>query len=576
MHDQRSFDPVTLEIMWRRLINIAEETWVTIWRTSFSTIMAEAQDFGCELMDAAGNSLAHSPRSMPAFNLSLPRTVRALLSRFPVAELRPGDVLITNDPWMCAGHLYDVAVVTPVFHQGRCVALTGSIGHVSDIGGTKERLTTREVYEEGIQIPSMKLYREGVLNQDLVDMIKANVRRPDMVLGDIHALVSSNAVGARRLGEFLTEYGLDDLTELGRTIQDYSERAMRKAVQALPDGTYRYEMYADCLGDPQRLPVQVTVEGDQIVVDYEGAPPQLQRGALNCTENYTAAETVYALKCLLTPEIPSNAGCYKPFLVKAPAGSILNCSYPAPVGVRHILGDYISPLVIGALAEALPLQTRAATGFPTNLSAYGRQPGGQVFNDHMMNGGGSGAWHGGDGISALLFPTSAATVSAEMFELRTPVVLECKELVADSGGAGKWRGGLGQRLRIRKLYDDGSPTLVAVQPEGRFQAPPGVFGGMPGGRCRAVHVQGDGTSVDVPMSGATTLRHPGEEVLMELTGGAGYGDPLDRDPESVLRDVAGGYVSINQAAVAYGVAIRDGQVDATTTKRLRREGSDRA
>ena len=546
-------DPVQLEILWKRLVNIAEEAWVALWRTSFSTIMAEAQDFGCEIMDARGESLAHSPKSMPVFNLTLPSAVQGLLARYPLETLEPGDVLITNDPWLCAGHLYDVAVVTPVFREGACIALAGAVGHVSDIGGTKERLTTREVYEEGLQIPPMKLYRRGELNEDLVDLIRANVRRSDMVLGDLHALVSSNAVAARRIRGFADEYALDSLTALADAIQNQSEVAMRAAVRSVPDGRYAYRLVADGVGEAIPLSVAVTVQDDEILVDFEGAPKQLAQGALNCTYTFTAAETVYALKSLLMPDVPANSGCYRPFRIRAPEGSVLNCRHPAPVGVRHVLGYYVSPLVIGALAPALPRAARAATGFPTNLSIYGQDEGGLVYNDHAMNGGGGGAWSASDGVSAMLFPTSAATVSVEMMELRTPIVFEAKELVADSGGAGTFRGGLGQRLRVRKLRADGRRTLVAVQPEGRFHAAPGLFGGKPGGRCRVAHFDVNGDLQQVPPSGAVPLHDPREEVQIELTGGAGYGDPSRRSHAALARDLANGYVTEEGARRDYGL-----------------------
>lgn len=554
-------DPVQLEILWKRLVNIAEEAWVALWRTSFSTIMAEAQDFGCEIMDARGESLAHSPKSMPVFNLTLPSAVAGMLHRFPLESLEPGDVLVTNDPWLCAGHLYDVAVVTPVFHQDQCIALAGAVGHVSDIGGTKERLTTREVYEEGLQIPPMKLYRRGELNEDLTDLIRANVRRADMVLGDLHALVSSNAVAARRIRAFVNEYELDSLTSLADAIQDHSEAAMRAAVGAVPNGQYHYRLVADGVGEAIPLRVMVQVEDDEIFVDFEGAPRQLAQGALNCTYTFTAAETVYALKSMLMPDVPANSGCYRPFRISAPKGSVLNCDYPAPVGVRHVLGYYVSPLVIGALAPAMPHAARAATGFPTNLSIYGRDVDGVVYNDHAMNGGGGGAWVSHDGISAMLFPTSAATVSVEMMELRTPIVFESKELIADSGGAGAFRGGLGQRLRVRKLRADGLRTLVAVQPEGRFHAAPGLFGGRPGGRCRVAYVDANGESHPVPASGAVPLHDPNEEVWIELTGGAGYGDARTRDSASLLKDIENEYVTVEGARRDYGATVNGSAED---------------
>jgi len=226
------FDPVSLEIMWSRLINITEECWVTIWRTAFSTIIGEAQDFGCELLDARANSIAHSPRSMPVFNLTLPQAIKALFESFPPNELEDGDVLITNDPWVCAGHLFDLAVVTPVFRSGQMVGLVGSIGHCSDIGGTKDSGHAREVYEEGLQIPPLKLYRAGRLNNDVAAMIRRNVRRPEMVFGDIQAQVGSNRIGAQRLLEFMEEYGLEALEPLAHEVQHRAETAMREAIAA--------------------------------------------------------------------------------------------------------------------------------------------------------------------------------------------------------------------------------------------------------------------------------------------------------------------------------------------------------
>ena len=568
---QADFDPVSLEIMWNRLIHIAEECWITIWRTAFSTIIGDAQDFGCEILDASGNSLAHSARSMPVFNLSLPLTVRTLLARFPVETLQPGDVLVTNDPWICAGHLFDVATVTPVFRGGRVVALIGSIGHCSDLGGTKDSLTAREVYEEGVQIPPLKLFRAGTANEDLLAMIAANVRKPEMVLGDIHAQVSANAVGAERLLAFMDEYGLDDLTALAVTIQDRAEQAMRKAVARIPDGVYAHEVWSDGQGgEPLRLPVRLSVSGSEITVDYAGAPPQAERGGINCTLNYTASHSVYALKCVLTPDIPSNAGCYRPIHVRAPEGSILNCRYPASVNVRTKTGWYCASAIFGALVRALPDRVKAHTAQPLGVGAYGYDARGRLFNDHLLQGGGAGAWLGHDGQSALLFPTSAANVSVEMFETRTPAVVASKEFVPDSGGPGRWRGGLGQRLLLRKLYDDRQPVLVGVQPEGVTAATPGLCGGRHGAPARVSVLAGGRPDQPLPESGTVVLRRTDEAIRIELGGGSGYGDPLDRDPAAVARDVRLGLVTAEGARRDYGVLLDgDGGVDAAATARAR-------
>ncbi len=294
-------DPIGLEIMWSRLVNVVEEMWLTVCRTAFSLVISEAQDFACELLDRDGETLAHSPRAMPVFNLTLPRAVKALLARYPAETLKPGDVLVTNDPWLCAGHLFDIAVVTPVFVDGRLVGLMGTVGHVSDIGGTKDSLKARELYEEGFQIPPMKLFEAGKPNETLFTLLKENVRNGEQVLGDVHSFVAANAIGAERLTAFMRDYGMDEIGPLADVVQGRSERAMRDAIRALPDGIYRAVIANNPLGERLEYPVKVTVAGDAIEIDFDGAPPQAERGGLNCTLNYTAAHATYPLKCMLTP-----------------------------------------------------------------------------------------------------------------------------------------------------------------------------------------------------------------------------------------------------------------------------------
>jgi 5-oxoprolinase (ATP-hydrolysing)/N-methylhydantoinase A len=567
-------DPIGLEIMWSRLINIVEECWLTVWRTAFSLIMGEAQDFACEVLDARGNSLAHSPRAMPVFNLTLPLAVKALLKKFPVGTLQPDDVLITNDPWICAGHLFDVAIVTPVFRDGRVVAIIGTIGHVTDIGGTKDSLNAREIYEEGVQIPPMKLYRSGVLNDDLVTLLAENVRKNEQVVGDIHALVSANASGAQRLLDFMSEYGLADLEPLATVIQDRAETAMREAIRRVPDGVYESEIWNDGMGTPQRYRVRVTVAGDEIGVDFPEAPPQASRGGSNCTFGYTAAHATYPLKCMLSPEVPSNAGSYRPLRVTAPEGSILNCAKPAAVNTRVRTGWYIAPNLFQALSPAIPERVQAFTGLPASVLAYGVSGDGHVYNDHLFQGGGQGASAAGDGKSALLWPTSAANTSVELFETRTPVLVLEKNLIADSGGPGRHRGGLGQVVRLRKLFDDDRPTLASLHPDGVLTRPRGLFGGHPGGAVRGVMLNAEGEVVqDYGIGGLVTLSAPDQIVEVRLAGGAGYGDPLDRPLDDVQRDLDRGYVTAEGAERDYGCVLgADGRIDpvATAARRERR------
>jgi 5-oxoprolinase (ATP-hydrolysing)/N-methylhydantoinase A len=571
-------DPIGLEIMWSRLVNIVEECWLTVWRTAFSLIIGEAQDFACEILDSHGNSLAHSPRAMPVFNLTLPLAVKAILARFPVETLKPGDILTTNDPWICAGHLFDVAIVTPVFRDGTVVAIIGTIGHVTDIGGTKDSLNAREIYEEGFQIPPMKLYRAGVLNEDLMTLLAENVRKNEQVIGDIHAMVSANASGARRLIDFMAEYGLEDLEALATVIQNRAEATMREAIRRVPDGVYASEIWSDGMGTPQRLPVEVVVRGDAITVDFAGTPPQALRGGSNCTFGYAAAHTTYPLKCMLSPAVPANAGSYRPFTVVAPEGSIMNCTKPMAVNTRTRTGWYIAPNLFMALAHAIPNQVQAFTGLPASLLAYGVGPDGRVYNDHLFQGGGQGASAHGDGKSALLWPTSAANTSVELFETRTPVLVLEKGLVADTGGAGRCRGGLGQVVRVRKLLDDGLATLASLHPDGVLTRTPGLFGGRPGGPVRGVMLDGAGEVVhDYGIGALVTLAAADQVLELRLAGGAGYGDPLDRPVDEVQRDLDLGYITAEGAERDYGCVRGDGGIDtaASAARRIRLKSGSR-
>lgn len=551
------FDPVSLEIMWSRLINITEECWVTIWRTAFSTIIGEAQDFGCELLDADANSIAHSPRSMPVFNLTLPRAVRALLEFFPRSDLNDGDVLITNDPWVCAGHLFDLAVVTPVYRRGRLAALVGSIAHCSDIGGTKDSWRAREVYDEGLQIPPLKLYRRGELNRELAALVRRNVRNPEMVFGDIQAQVGANRVGAERLLAFMTEYGLESLEPLAQEVQTRAEAAMREAIAAVPDGVYEGGAELEVLGEHLRLGCEITVAGEELTVDWYDVPAQLPIGGLNCTYSYAAAHTVYALKSILTPDIPSNAGCFRPLHVKAAEGSVLNARYPAAVNQRTMVGWFCGPAVFRALAPVLPDRVQAFTGLPASGTAYGRDARERIFNDHIMFAGGQGGSAHGDGHAALMYPTSAGNVPVEMFEQRTPLLVERKELIPDTGGPGANRGGLGQRLVLRKADGDGPPALVNVLPHGMGAPMEGLLGGAQGGQA-SFTVHGSVVRNGARRNGKreTTLvelRGPRDTIIVEASGGSGFGDPRERPVELVARDLAEGYIT-EAGLAAYGAA----------------------
>ena len=569
-------DSVGLEIMWSRMINIAEECWQTVIRTAFSLIIGEAQDFACEILDAGGRQIVHSPRAMPVFNLTLPIAVNAMIERYPPETLVPGDVLVTNDPWLCAGHLFDIAVAVPVFRDGKVVAFCGVVGHVTDIGGTKDSLNAREIYEEGFQIPPMKLFRAGTPNEDLLTLLAENVRRPDQVLGDVHALVAAGLTGAERIGEFMEEYGMHDLEALASVVQRRAETAMRRAISELPDGRYEHRIEADGIETPMSFPIRIDIRGDEIEVGFEGAPPQMDRGGSNCTLTYTKAHTTYPLKCILSPEVPGNAGCYRPMRVDAPAKSIMNCDRPLAVNMRTRTGWYIAPNVFGALAEAASGRVQAFTGLPASALFYGVGPDGTFYSDHLFQGGGQGASRHGDGHSGLLYPTSAGNTSVELFETRVPALVLEKAFTADSGGPGRQRGGLGQVISARKLEDDGKPCQVGLYPSGVLKPVPGLFGGRPGGRAGGLVGRFGGAMEDVGVGALSVLETTAEYAELRVAGGSGFGDPLERPLEAVQRDLDAGCVTAEGARRDYGCVVgADGTIDPAASERLRAERAGR-
>ncbi|MBA2521047.1 MAG: hydantoinase B/oxoprolinase family protein [Chloroflexia bacterium] len=546
MTDAAGFDPISLGIIWSRLIGIADDMWTTVLRTAVSTIIGAAQDFGCEILDAEGSSVAHSNRSMPVFNLVMPTVTRAVLARHPITTMREGDVYITNDPWLCAGHLDDIATITPVFHQGRVVAFTVTIAHASSIGGSLTSRTVREIYEEGLRIPILKLVEEGRRNETAWSFIQENVRTPDMVLTDIEAQLTANDLGGRRLVALLQEYDLPDLTTVAATIQAFSERAMRDAIRAIPDGSYESEVVTDGLDHPVRLRCRITVAGDEIAVDYAGSDPQSPRGGINCTLTYTKAHTVYPLKCLFSPSVPANEGTFRPFSIQAPAGSILNCSVPAPVGSRTRTGWHIHPLLFTALEPVVPERVQAGNGLMRSVHVYGQERDGHFFNAHFFVGGGRGASQGRDGIGRNCFPSSARNVSVEVFEARAPVLVRTRSLRPDSAGSGAWRGAFGHQLEFSSLPGYDEPVSFFLDPD-RLRFPPRGLAGGQDGPLTEIRVNGRQLTPEEIGSGQLTLAAPADRLAVDVPGGAGYGRPADRDPALAEADRAAALVSANDS-----------------------------
>ncbi len=535
------FDPISLEIMWRRLIGIADDMWTTVLRTAVSTIIGAAQDFGCELLDADGNSVAHSNRSMPSFNVVMPVVVRATMARFPVETMAHGDVFITNDPWACAGHLDDIAVVTPIFYHDQLVGFAATIAHATSVGGTLSYRTARDLYEEGIFIPITRIYDGGEPNATAFKFIAENVRTPEMVLTDIEAQITANELGARRLREFLDEYGLTDISPVANAIQAHSERATRSAISALPDGTYSSEVQADGLDNPIQLRCQVTIAGDRIEIDFAGSDPQQPRGGINCTLTYTQAHTLYPMKCLLTPTVPANEGTYRPISVDAPAGSILNCRRPSSVRSRPRTGWHLHTLLFQALASILPDAVQAGNGLMHAFNVYGQEPSGDFYNAHFFAAGGRGASLGRDGVGRNGFPSSARNVAVELFEIRAPVLVHHRALRPDSAGAGQWRGAFGHRMVFGTLPGYAAPVSFFVDPD-RMRFPPIGLAGGHNGPVAEILVNGERIAFEDLGDGQLTLVSASDRIEMRVPGGGGYGPAEARDRAQVEVDKLTGLI----------------------------------
>jgi N-methylhydantoinase B len=537
-----SFDPVSLGIMWDRLVALTDEIVSTLVRSSFSTIVYESYDLTCCVLDAATNTIAQGTFGIPAFIGSAPVTARHMLKRFPPETLRDGDIIVTNDPWLGTGHLFDITMMRPVFRKGRIVAYTVSITHLPDIGGAGFGSSAREVYEEGLRLPILKLYEAGRLNELVVEIIRTNVRVPEQTMGDIMANVACSEVGAREISAFMDEYGLDDLTELSAAIRRQSEVQMRARIADIADGRYRNRIRVEGFAEPVELAVEIVKTGETIAADFTGTSGCVRAG-VNVPFCYTNAMVLHAIKSLTLPSIPNNQGSAAPISASAPAGCILNAQPPFPTGGRHAMGHFITPLVYGALAEATPSAVQADSGMMNLLTFQGRRRDERPFTALYFAAGGYGALSGLDGWSTLPHPSNMAVVPVEVWETLTHTTVLEKRLLPDSGGPGQWRGGLGQEVAIRN--DTGS-VLVSLGMGNRTIYPArGFFGGRDG-TLRRHEVGG----AEVHAKGRVELE-PGAVMRIVEAGGGGYGDPRRRDRAAVAADVANGLVSAEAAETVY-------------------------
>jgi N-methylhydantoinase B len=532
-------DAITLGILWDRLVSIADEIVNALVRTSFSTNVRESYDLSCVLFDAKGRAVAQGSYSVPSFTGTAPATLRHMLDRFPPETLKPGDVIATNDPWLGTGHMFDINVMQPVFRNGRIVGYCMSISHLPDIGGLGFSATARQVYEEGLRLPVLKLLHEGEPDPLVLELVRLNVRAAEETVGDLMANVSATSVGGRMLLEFMAEYGLDDITPVADAILAQSERAIRDELLRIPAGRYSNAIQVEGVLGAVRLACTLDVADGRVHADFSGSSDAIA-AAINVPLCYTRAMTCYAVKCLTTPKVPNNEGSVLPISVSAPAGSILNPLPPSPTGGRHIIGHFVNPLIFGALAEALPDRVQADSGMLNLINMQGRGPDGRDVSSIFFASGGFGALDGMDGAPTTPSPSNMTNVPIEVWENLTGMTFLAKRLLPDSGGAGRYRGGLGQEISMRN--DTDGPYVISCL-AGRTEFPPaGVLGGKPGAR-RIIAVNGQ----EVSPKGRYVLQS-GDVLTTYEAGGGGFGDPSERSVAALQRDIEAGAVTEEKAS----------------------------
>lgn len=568
------FDPFTLEVLWSRAIAIADEMAATLIRTAFSTIIRVNYDFACGIFDETGELVAQASNCAPGQLGCMPTVMKDMLKIYPADTLAPGDVLVTNDPWIGSGHSSDIFVASPIFLRDRLVGLTCNSAHHMDVGGTLTA-DARDVHEEGLLIPVSKLYTQGDENDMLVRLLKQNVRFPEKTMGDLRAQLAANHVGSERVGELIKEQKLPSLRPLAEAITDRTSTVMRSALRQIPDGEYqcRYELEErDRAGRALQLSVRIVIADGEVLIDYTGTSDQVDR-PINCVFNYTMSYSVLGLKMALCPDLPYSAGIQQPITVTVPDNNLLNAEYPSAVWWRTTIGQLVPELIFMALAQAIPEHVVAGCGSVPMWIYFlrGKHADGRSFHEGGHEMGGLGARFDKDGLNTVAFPSNIAGLPTEILEAETRVLLvEGREYAVDSGGAGKCRGGLGQKVRFKVLSESSGPVFLSIS-RGRHSAGPvGLLGGRPGSQG-AVHINGRPLAFEA----LDAELQPHDQLTLEIPGGGGMHDPRYRQLSAVEEDVRQGYVSVAAAKEEYGVVVDPSSlaVDVAGTEALRKAGS---
>jgi N-methylhydantoinase B len=576
----RRFDPFTLEVLWTRAIAIADEMAATLTRTAYSTIIRVNLDFACGIFDRRGELIAQATHCAPGQLGAMPTVMYEFLKIYPSDALESGDVLITNDPWIGAGHSPDIYVATPIFVEDRLVGFACNSAHHMDVGGSL-RSDTRDVLEEGLLIPVCKLYEAGRENDMLMRLIRRNVRLPEKTMGDMRAQLAANYIAAERILQLLEEYQLEGLEDLADAIAAQTEASMRTAIQQIPDGTYSLVYPIEersRYGESLEIRVAITVVGDRVTVDFTGTSGQVER-PINCVLNYTRSYVVVGLKMALCPDLPYNPGIQRPVELIVPEANLLNAKFPIAIWWRTAVGQLIPEIIFAALAPAVPERVIAGCGsVPMWLYFFqGYRRNGERVHEGSHAMGGLGARHGKDGLSTVAFPLNLADTPSEVIESEADFLLvDGREFTTDSGGPGRYRGGLGQRLTLRvspEVASKLSGSLLFSASRARYeQGPVGLLGGQPGSRG-AICVNGE----LLPFELQDIEVYAGDRITLQLPGGGGMHPPFERSLDAVERDVSLGYVSVSGAYRDYGVVIDERSlcVDSEATASLRRSISAR-
>lgn len=548
---------VQSQVMWNRLISVVEEQAQALIRTAFSTSVREAGDLSAGVYDLKGRMLAQAVTGTPGHVNAMAESVGHFMRRIGMKNMFEGDVYITNDPWEGTGHLHDITVVTPSFHKGKHVGFFACTAHIVDIGGRGFGADANSVYEEGLYIPIMKFISRGKVDETLVKIIRGNVREPDQLVGDVYALATCNEVGHRRLIDMMNEFNLKDLEAISTFILDNSRRATLARIAALPRNSAEGSMTIDGYDTPIELKVKVTIHKDRIVSDFTGTSG-LDKKGINVPLVYTKAYVCYALKCAIAPEIPNNAASLAPFETEAPVNSIVNAVHPAPVALRHVIGHFIPDTVYNAVDKILPnLVPVEGAGALCNFQVSLRPrmdapaPASARRSEVLtFNSGGSGARPTSDGLNSTAFPSGVMTMPIEATENAGPVIIWRKELRPDSGGAGKYRGGLGQFMEVGAI--EGHEFDIQAMLDRVDHPARGRQGGANGAPTTIARDDG----VKMRGKGRQFVPH-GKRVLMAFPGGAGFGDCKQREKSLVKRDLARGYISAESAERDYGLSAAD-------------------